>query len=305
MIRTTSTSAVIIPPTPMTRSASDGHGTVRGGHALCWILACPSWKSVLSSGRARAADRRRHRGDGREEAGDMRIRLFGPVCVMDGDAIVVVRGAKETACCWRCSQSTWGESYRTTGILEELWGDQLPANPANAQLAEAGARAQRCEALPPGVVPADDAAPVATELPILWLTGDGDPQGPPATPDLGPRAAAQRPLVVVPAQQHVVGYSGLRAPARDRRVRRRRHRRRSRHGVHRTCPCTRPHVHVALTDAITCDPRRPVRSPGWRQSAPWPSSAECPARQAPPSPGGPDLPRSMTNSGAYAYRPSQ
>jgi hypothetical protein len=31
-----------------------------------------------------------------------------------------------------------------------------------------------------GVVSADDAAPAATELPILWLAGDGDRQDPPA-----------------------------------------------------------------------------------------------------------------------------
>jgi hypothetical protein len=79
---------------------------------------------------------------------------------------------------------------------------------APAERAEANARAQRCAVLPRGVVPADDAAPVITDLPILWLAGDGDPQDP---PDNLAGIAAQQPnarVVVMPAQQHTVGHSG-------------------------------------------------------------------------------------------------
>ena len=61
----------------------------------------------------------------------MRIRLFGPVCVMDGDAIVVVRGAKERALLALLAVHV-GRVVSDDRILEELWGDQLPANPANA-----------------------------------------------------------------------------------------------------------------------------------------------------------------------------
>jgi pimeloyl-ACP methyl ester carboxylesterase len=78
----------------------------------------------------------------------------------------------------------------------------------STKLAEAAARAQRCTALPRGVVPADDAAPVATELPILWLAGDGDPQDPPANLTSIPAQQPNARIVVIPAQQHVVGYSG-------------------------------------------------------------------------------------------------
>jgi hypothetical protein len=78
----------------------------------------------------------------------------------------------------------------------------------STQLAEASARAQRCQALPSGVVPADDAAPVATELPILWLAGDGDPQDPPANLASIPSQQPNARIVVVPAQQHVAGYTG-------------------------------------------------------------------------------------------------
>lgn len=69
-------------------------------------------------------------------------------------------------------------------------------------------RCRRWTALPPGVVPADDSAPVATGLPILWLAGDGDPQDPPANLS---SILSQQPnarVVVMPAQQHTVGHSG-------------------------------------------------------------------------------------------------
>jgi pimeloyl-ACP methyl ester carboxylesterase len=74
--------------------------------------------------------------------------------------------------------------------------------------AEAAARAQRCQAVPRGVVPADDAAPVSTNLPILWLTGDGDPQDPPAHLTAIPTQQPNARIVVIPAQQHVAGYTG-------------------------------------------------------------------------------------------------
>jgi hypothetical protein len=78
----------------------------------------------------------------------------------------------------------------------------------SSQLAEAAARAQRCKALPSGVVPGDDAAPVATELPVLWLAGDGDPQDPPANLTAIPSQQPNAGVVVIPAQQHVAGYTG-------------------------------------------------------------------------------------------------
>ena len=68
--------------------------------------------------------------------------------------------------------------------------------------------ATRCRYLPKGVVPADDASPVRTTIPVLWLTGDGDPQDPPANLTA---VASQEPnskVVVMPAQEHVVGHLG-------------------------------------------------------------------------------------------------
>ena len=102
-------------------------------------------------------------------------------------------------------------------MCSEAWARFDPAEvehlgqgrlPAADELAEAAARAQRCQALPPGVVPADDAAPVATELPILWLAGDGDPQDPPANLTSIPSQQPNARIAVIPAQQHVAGYTG-------------------------------------------------------------------------------------------------
>ena len=47
-----------------------------------------------------------------------------------------------------------------------------------------------------------------TPVPVLWLAGDGDPQDPPSNLT---GVAAQQPhskVVVLPAQQHVVGHLG-------------------------------------------------------------------------------------------------
>ena len=77
-----------------------------------------------------------------------------------------------------------------------------------AELAQAAARARLCRALPPGVVPPDDPEPVVTDLPILWLAGDGDPQDPPANLSAIPLQQPNARIVVMPAQQHTVGHSG-------------------------------------------------------------------------------------------------
>jgi pimeloyl-ACP methyl ester carboxylesterase len=102
-------------------------------------------------------------------------------------------------------------------MCSEAWAQFDPATVDNlgqgsyllsTQLADAAARAQRCNALPSGVVPADDAAPVVTELPIVWLAGDGDPQDPPANLAAIPSQQPNSRIVVMPAQQHTVGHSG-------------------------------------------------------------------------------------------------
>ena len=75
-------------------------------------------------------------------------------------------------------------------------------------LAWAEQEASLCRYLPRGVVPANDAEPVRTTVPTLWLAGDADPQDPPS--NLA-GVAAQGPgnlVAVMPAQEHVVGHLG-------------------------------------------------------------------------------------------------
>jgi pimeloyl-ACP methyl ester carboxylesterase len=76
------------------------------------------------------------------------------------------------------------------------------------ELADAEARAARCRALPSGDVPADDAAPVLTDLPILWLTADGDPQDPPANLASVPSQQPNARIVAMPAHRHTIGHTG-------------------------------------------------------------------------------------------------
>jgi pimeloyl-ACP methyl ester carboxylesterase len=99
-------------------------------------------------------------------------------------------------------------------FCSEAWARFDPAGVAAAsagsyaldwQLAEAQQRGAICRALPAGVVPANDAAPVSATVPTLWLTADADPQDPPDNL-AGVRLGADDAIVVVPAQEHVVGH---------------------------------------------------------------------------------------------------
>jgi pimeloyl-ACP methyl ester carboxylesterase len=65
-----------------------------------------------------------------------------------------------------------------------------------------------CRFLPQGLVPADDGAPVRTDLPVLWLAGDADPQDPPSNLAGVPSQQPNALVVVMPAQEHVVGHLG-------------------------------------------------------------------------------------------------
>lgn len=89
-------------------------------------------------------------------------------------------------------RSTVGRSHTLDGRRDLLFRGVGPSNPAEVEpqgagsnalereLSKATERAAMCRYLPQGVVPADDAAAVRTDAPVLWLVGDGDPQDPPA-----------------------------------------------------------------------------------------------------------------------------
>jgi pimeloyl-ACP methyl ester carboxylesterase len=69
-------------------------------------------------------------------------------------------------------------------------------------------QAAMCRYLPKGVVPADDEAPVVTDIPILWIAADGDPQDPPSNLSGVPKQETNSTIVVIPAQEHVAGHLG-------------------------------------------------------------------------------------------------
>lgn len=58
------------------------------------------------------------------------------------------------------------------------------------------------------MVPPDDASAVRTTIPVLWLTGDGDPQDPPANLAAVSSQQPNSRVVVMAAQEHVVGHLG-------------------------------------------------------------------------------------------------
>ncbi len=72
----------------------------------------------------------------------------------------------------------------------------------------ANGEATLCRHIPNGVVPADDASPVRTDIPILWIAGDGDPQDPPSNLANVPSQEPNAAVVVIPAQEHVAGHLG-------------------------------------------------------------------------------------------------
>jgi pimeloyl-ACP methyl ester carboxylesterase len=102
-------------------------------------------------------------------------------------------------------------------FCSEAWARDEPAEVARQgagsyalarELAKAEERATICRYLPQGVVPEDDAAAVRTDVPVLWLVGDGDPQDPPANLTDLPAQQPNSRIVVMPAQQHVIGHLG-------------------------------------------------------------------------------------------------
>jgi pimeloyl-ACP methyl ester carboxylesterase len=129
-------------------------------------------------------------------------------------------------------QSRWVEAAQVLGaptsggptmlaadeiLCSEAWARDEPAAVAREgagsyalqrELARARERATMCRYLPRGVVSPDDGVAVRTSTPVLWLTADGDPQDPPANLAAVPAKQPRSRIVVMPAQQHVVGHLG-------------------------------------------------------------------------------------------------
>ena len=99
----------------------------------------------------------------------------------------------------------------------EAWARFDPAETARsgtgsylvgAEVAEARSQAALCSVLPAGVVPANDAKAMRSDVPALFVVGEADPQDPPANIADAPKDLPNSLTVVVPGQAHTVGHLG-------------------------------------------------------------------------------------------------
>jgi pimeloyl-ACP methyl ester carboxylesterase len=77
-----------------------------------------------------------------------------------------------------------------------------------AQLANARMQAESCRFTPAGVVPDNDAQAVRSDVPVLLILGEADPQDPPSNVADAPTELPNSLTVVVPGQGHTVGHLG-------------------------------------------------------------------------------------------------
>ena len=102
----------------------------------------------------------------------------------------------------RCSEA-WARFY-----ADEVARLGAGSYDLDAQIAGAEAQAQSCALVPKGVVPADDAQPLHSDIPTLLLVGGADPQDPPALLGISKQVLSNSRVVVMPGQGHTVGHLG-------------------------------------------------------------------------------------------------
>ena len=99
----------------------------------------------------------------------------------------------------------------------EAWADFDPEDVARLgagsyllepQLAAARQQERACRYAPEGIVPANDAAPARSDVPVLFLVGDADPQDPPANIADASTDFPNSRTVVAPGHGHTVGHLG-------------------------------------------------------------------------------------------------
>lgn len=78
----------------------------------------------------------------------------------------------------------------------------------DSQLQSARSQAQACAFVPTGSVPASDAEPVRSHVPVLLLVGEADPQDPPENIADASIELSESATVVVPGQGHTVAHIG-------------------------------------------------------------------------------------------------
>jgi len=102
-------------------------------------------------------------------------------------------------------------------LCSEAWARFDPAAVATAgagsyllasELSAAQNQAQTCPMVPPGVVPSGDALPVSSQVPVLLLNGENDPQDPPANVAEAQQQMPNSVRIVARAQGHTVGNLG-------------------------------------------------------------------------------------------------
>jgi pimeloyl-ACP methyl ester carboxylesterase len=104
----------------------------------------------------------------------------------------------------RCSES-WAR-YDPAEVAR--WG--ADSYYLESQLAQARMQAAACTFVPPGFVYPDDAAPVRSDVPVLLLTGEADPQNPPEHVASAARDLPNSLRITVPGHGHgVIQYGCL------------------------------------------------------------------------------------------------
>ncbi|HET9614998.1 MAG TPA: alpha/beta fold hydrolase [Candidatus Limnocylindrales bacterium] len=102
----------------------------------------------------------------------------------------------------RCSEAWAAFDPAETARLAH--GSYLKAFEVNAATNQATA----CSIVPEGVVPSGDAQPARSNVPVLLVLGEADPQNPPANVADAPRDLPNSRTVVVPGEGHTVGHLG-------------------------------------------------------------------------------------------------
>jgi len=101
-----------------------------------------------------------------------------------------------------CSEA-WAV-YDPDEVLRRGGDSYLVAN----QVASARARAAGCRYAPAGIVPPDDGKPARSDVPVLFVVGDADPQDPPANIADAPLNFPNSLTVVASGHGHTVAHIG-------------------------------------------------------------------------------------------------
>lgn len=78
----------------------------------------------------------------------------------------------------------------------------------DAEVAAANAQAAICGQLPLGVTPPKDGEAVTSDVPVLLVLGEADPQNPPSNVADAPKELPNSLTVIVPGQAHTVSHLG-------------------------------------------------------------------------------------------------